>query len=604
MVRVRPNEVMDDRVQLVRAQAEIARLKKLLRQALGNALKSDDLVQSPAASDTGVPPHAKVSQGADGAVKGAGSGGETMEAVVGSPRETKIAVSADTTGYPNDRARSANPTTQTRQIVTLIAENERLREDNSRLSADVQRLTQTRTKQRRRGGRSVTPVRRVAPPLPIAPLDWGTKYAKTTAQGRRRKSSSSHGRSSSPGHLSFPEEPALPASKTRGSEKGGDEKEGDPAGDDISAGEVHGMIDDDYTTASSGGRDEAESVTRLGVFRSSLKAANHRSEGELNGGTWRRGTEDDIQTFVEESQRLEKLMLEAYKRERQLLREERARLTSSRTERIALEAQLTELTHGVARAPDGKNMLEIANVGVQATDGTPTRAACTEHVCTDHEPISPIGDLQTMHANAAGLGVEEGSRDEARACWVDQTSTAPTIAVEKATSPPDLERGDYSVSGGAAERDPEPENTVPASELPRYHHQRNWTPPARFCKTRSSQRPATSVGAAGRARLRRPRRLSSRSPTKHRAPILPMATTQQGEKYRLKATRLSSASTAKLKALQASYPSPSPGDKRLLPRETERCFVNGDTKNKDSTIKSKLAFSAADLGLRLKVTRL
>lgn len=224
MVRLRANEVVDDRVLLARAQAEIKRLKRRLREALEGTLlgvaedhhdgRDADEVSSDGhqpevgggsdgtrntsigalAGCTGKP-GGKGTQGREGGAGNAGintagtnSGGQPRCVSAGEGEEKTAHVSAAAAS-----AAAAVEITRKRQTAKLIAENERLREDNDRLRADVERLVLQSKKQRlrrqRRQQRSIGRAGGIPTGASSAPFEWATRYA---ADARRRTPESSH----------------------------------------------------------------------------------------------------------------------------------------------------------------------------------------------------------------------------------------------------------------------------------------------------------------------------------------------------------------------------------------------------------------------------
>lgn len=238
MVRLRANEVVDDRVLLARAQAEIKRLKRRLREALEGTLlgaaaeHNDDDGDNADETNTGSCHHHEGGTGPDNArvvssmikvgsayscAGGPGEGGKEDER---GGLEDSITTTAGTTTGEQDHCASTSvgkeetggipaaagtittattdvQAVQKRQAAKLIAENERLREDNDRLRADIQRLilrsNKQRLKRQRRQQRGVGRPGNNTPhgPLP-SPIDWSARYAVAAAEARRRRPASSH----------------------------------------------------------------------------------------------------------------------------------------------------------------------------------------------------------------------------------------------------------------------------------------------------------------------------------------------------------------------------------------------------------------------------
>lgn len=583
MVRIRPNEVVDDRVLLGRARAEITRLKQLLRQALGNALQPEEPGSTPNVLNSRGHLHSMPSRDIDGIGR------------VGTETGQEVAFM----GCPNGDARIVKPAIQNRHVAKLIAENERLRDDNTCLLEKVQRLMQTKQKmkRRRRGGRSITPVRRIAPPIPAAPIDLTASHANAASQATRQRPSSSRERCPSPRQsLSSARSLTLKPFIWREFGPGdNDNVEGKPIEDEVSEGEMKGLIDDNLTTPSTGNREEEE-MAQLEALRCSLQAADCRNETEGHGVASRRAASADMEKIVGESQRMEDLLFEAQGRERRRLREERERLSSSRAERLALEAQLAELTHGISHA----------NAGIPAV--APTPAGHAEHAASaSDDPISSDGGLPTVTTRSMELGTDGNSRNRIKTCWVETADS--NDATVKATPP----LGQDSEDNPTTPSNQELQTAEPAPKLPGRRRKTSCSPPTIFHRSQDGQRPVTGAGAAGKTRLRRVRHWGSRSPTKHRSSTLPIAPVRQNrEKRNQKPTRLSLASTARLKVLLAKYSSPSsssslplsPWEKGSLPGQPGRCLANSHAENgAQATNTTRLTFSAADVGLRLQVAQ-
>lgn len=234
MVRLRANEVVDDRVLLARAQAEIKRLKRRLQEALEDTLLgvAEDYDDGGNADEEngGGCPQPDTERGPDGTTKtkiGAlggwivESGREGAKGGQGDAENAEIATEGPNGGgkpclvSTNEEqektavrvSAAATPTvekTQRRQTAKLIAENEHLREDNERLRADVQRLVLQSNKQRlrrhRRQQRSVGRAGNIPTGPRSAPIDWSMRYSDAAADVRRRRLESSH-RANSPARV-------------------------------------------------------------------------------------------------------------------------------------------------------------------------------------------------------------------------------------------------------------------------------------------------------------------------------------------------------------------------------------------------------------------
>ena len=447
-MRLRANEVVDDRVLLARAQAEIKRLKRRLREALegtllGAAEDHDGGGHADEANGGGGHHQAEGGRDSDGTAKietgalGACIGESGEEGTKGGGRgadNMEITTAATSGGGQSgcvptkegeertERISAANTPTpavdvaQKRQTAKLIAENERLREDNDRLRADVQRLVLQSNKQRlrrqRRQQRGVGRAGNIPTGPPSAPIDWSTRYADAAADARRRRPESSHragsharvNRSASSSRVvamarrrraSPTTAPARVSSLPKfcrrqfgvdGNVEEGAESEGNPVEDGLSAEEVRAIIEGndeaEATKTTLGlprnqeeGDEEAVAAKQLKMFRRELQSWTGKGSfvrrGDDGGEEGAGGTpensgtvdrtdggassgnldeETDIELFLAKSQRLEDLMFEAQGREKRCLREERARLASSREQRLALEAQLAELTGGAGIA--------------------------------------------------------------------------------------------------------------------------------------------------------------------------------------------------------------------------------------------------------------
>lgn len=230
MVRLRANEVVDDRVLLARAQAEIKRLKRRLREALegtllgvaedhdggGNADEensggchqteggrcSDDITKLSKKTKIGALDRCIGESGGEG-TQGREGGAENAEVATAGTNSGGQPYCLSTEEGEEKAARisaaAANPAlerTQKRQATKLIAENERLREDNDSLRADVQRLVLQSNKQRlrrqRQQQRSIGRSGNIPTGPPSAPIDWSTRYTDAAADARRRRPESSH----------------------------------------------------------------------------------------------------------------------------------------------------------------------------------------------------------------------------------------------------------------------------------------------------------------------------------------------------------------------------------------------------------------------------
>ncbi len=225
MVRLRANEVVDDRVLLARAQAEIKRLKRRLREALeGTLLGAAESDDDPHENGAGGCPRHKGGGGSEEttyaskkikveppnscirsrsgegakyvevdtedsttAAAGTNSAEEHHRGSTDEGKEETAPISAAATTASVVASKAAHK----RQAAKLIAENERLREDNDRLRADVQRLVLLSNKQRlrrqRRQQRSVGRSGKVPVGPSSSPIDWSARYADAAAEARRRR---------------------------------------------------------------------------------------------------------------------------------------------------------------------------------------------------------------------------------------------------------------------------------------------------------------------------------------------------------------------------------------------------------------------------------
>lgn len=403
MVRLQANEMVDDRVLLARANAEIVRLKTRLREALYSAIGSDDgndSLERQGPSWTNGRRVGSAPAGAKGEAAGdklemegslshesnllqkpEGTSIHTLPRSPVPPRVTggeKSAAPVATENVAATTAAAAVAAAQRRHTAKLIAENERLRESNDRLKSEVQGLLQSnrKLKRRRQGDRLLATVGRGGRPF-SPPVNWSARYAYGAANVRRRRPASSNSslrgrrtlppraRSVSPGAASSAVAEAarrnLPIFRRRSFDgEGSEEGEGAPVEDALSPGEIQAMVGDEAGVSvptTPRNQEEAEEVTQLEMFRRELErqasavgAETDHREGQARSGAV---VVDDPgggnkayaeALLVRKSQRLEDLMFEAQGRERRRLREERGRLSLARTERLALEAQLARLT--------------------------------------------------------------------------------------------------------------------------------------------------------------------------------------------------------------------------------------------------------------------
>lgn len=229
MVRLRANEVVDDRVLLARAQAEIVRLKRLLRDALEGALGSEtcDIPEGGARSRTRPADNELPTLTSDYPEQGnthIQASGEKIETegyrkvttqavptvspeLVGRPfvdtalETIRISPAAAAAAASAVSAASATAATRNRQESKLVAENEALRDDNNRLRAELLVFIRRkeRLKRRRRTesffsgdkGRNDSRRSRGAPPFsPV--VDWSTRYARAAADARSRRPASAY----------------------------------------------------------------------------------------------------------------------------------------------------------------------------------------------------------------------------------------------------------------------------------------------------------------------------------------------------------------------------------------------------------------------------
>lgn len=250
MVHIRANEVVDDRVLLARAQAEIKRLKRRLREALEGTLlggygEGDGVNDDTASEVNGVAsPHGqggsshenvlsskKVEDlgrceskaGADGVAGVKDDGAESSvppPTIVPNEREQRHPSLAEEKGCETVRISAAASSAaagtafiaaaaQKRKAARLITENESLREENDRLRADVQRLVAQNSKQRSKRQRQQQQRQRNVGRWgdawngagsrrpPPSPIDWSARYADAAADARRRRPASSSHRSRS-----------------------------------------------------------------------------------------------------------------------------------------------------------------------------------------------------------------------------------------------------------------------------------------------------------------------------------------------------------------------------------------------------------------------
>lgn len=626
MVRLRANEVVDESVLLARAQAEIVRLKKLLRQALDNTLTVGGvcgLHEEPGTRDwSSENPKPDINV-------------VDMKEVNDEEHVTPTnSLSGETDAKETAQITTTMVAAQKHQAAKLMAENERLREENDRLKADVQRFSQNnqRSKRRRRGGREVTAMGSEG--LPFPPVDWSARYAEAASDTRRRRSagslsfvndsaSSLRARSASPlAKVSI--QASLSTFKRRSFDDGRDGGEGDPVENSLSAEEVRVVIGDEETMIlSPGNQEEAEEVTQLEMFRCEL-------EGGV-GGTGKPSKvventnllaidKTETNKFLHDSQRLEDLMFEAQSRERQRLREERDRFAIAKRERLMLEAQLAELNGGITVATP-------TAVVTAATSSAPP--ALSKKIAPTLQQAAPFAEQPPSDGTLLGAQVRSPDarfskiNNDRRGSGWDGPGAGDTFNKAGNTKPPQSRDGIGNVvhSNGRGTV----EASLPAgirkvarvAKLPEWR-KTNWTSPAPRQKL-NRQRPATSAGAGERARSRRPQgRVGGSRPSGRKIEVAQgflalqerdsCSQQRDEEQSGLGCAVTAKASGTKVKVLREANPLTSPE------RSHRSCGVeSGDHRgNKSSRFeckvesgpasRTKLVYGVADLGLRLKVS--
>ena len=701
MVRLRANEVVDDRVLLARAEAEIIRLKNLLRELLDSTIGPDDndeSLKNPANKGPSWTNRIRA-KSAPADTKGGAVGdnlgvarlpneslhsledksSEVVPRGLKSPRDTGGDAAAPVSTAAATAATAAI-IAHRRHAAKLMAENERLRENNNRLRADIQGLLQSnrKLKRRRQVQRSGIAVGRHGPPFSPT-VDWSARYAYAAANARRRRPASTssplrartlplRARSVSPGAPSSVRK-SLPVFRRRMFGGQGDEGEGAPVEDALSPDEVRAILGDEAAAVAvpttPRNQEEAEEVTQLDMFRCELEkqastgeeATGYREAQARSGAVVdSTGGADNAHTgalLVRESQRLEDLMFEAQGRERRRLRDERERFTSARTERLALETQLARLTE-VARVAELAETAELVELADGVNNASPSLATVTAGAVSPVPTLSLVEDalhstkaLQQPHDNryqsgentetnlGSELAVARGQGAQNSRGWTDlgavdvdtfaAATTEPGGACGSENGGHDNGEGistDVLGTGARARR------LVPARSIPE-RRQTGRISPISARRKPSHQRPSTSSGPAGRARSRRAHRWAggSRSPVRGRATTLEPAFArkrssrggggqhrqQQAEETADGCATLAAASTTKLKAVQVTSPSPlaSPRQPRKIRGlrsvggDSSRPGGGGDRGDLRAEVagmtKESLAYSVADLGLRLKV---
>lgn len=591
MVRLRPNEVVDDRVLLARAQAEIVRLKQLLRQALDNTLRAD------AGPKESVEAAEKISLGV-------GSDLHSAVKTITSTRapqniDDSLETAPEKTAGPGDspdavgsgNAAALTAASQRRQVARLIADSEHLREENERLKTEVQRLVDCehqRQKQKKRhyrrgrsssfGSRSLAAGRLSFSPSPV---DWGVRYADAAEAARRRRRPGSSSRSSilgansrgasSRARSASPSVTATRASIPRFRRHAFQEEEGEVTlperAMDLSTEklrEILGEEGDGEGSEMSGviqrkeDPNEVKAVRELERFRSELDrlASADRSEqrrtGEAMASARHVNEKDIVVQEAEESQRLEDVMFEAQGRERQRVREERARLSAARAERLALEAQLASLnavTHG--DSADLSVNPETAEPPTTTPQATIRKYAGEGH--TVDEPLfsrrvptngrrAPLADVEVSPTFGDKIDDRVEGRTDAgehtEPCRRDTTLNAAATAVTTAERDENTQEENVTNKVNISLSEQCRTAIASASQLP-VARQTGWTtPPPRPQRSPSRRRPVTSAGNA-LARTRSWRswkkdRGGSQSPTRVSDSMHTLGTSSKARKSRAK----------------------------------------------------------------------
>lgn len=655
MVRLRPNEVVDDRVLLSRAQAEIVRLKQLLRQALDNTLRADHSIPQEEAESMGYV--SKCDRNPNGGEKGRSKGIEPLDSasvlssLTGARAATTVKLAMESEFRPTTGGTNSAVTTEGKwQMAKLMAENERLREDNERLTADFQRLSREQIKTKHHGrGRAVA----IGGKPPTSSVDWSARHADAadqTKQGRLGSHSPLAPRRASGSRSASVVTSSVPASTLlsfRRREFDDDDK-GTDCGDcghkeahlGFSNEQLRDILGEDGVSRGKGDdQEEAEAATELDLFRSEMNRVGRgnlsvaaQTEVEDDGGNVDAGVQ------IQEFQRLEDMMFQAQGRERRRVREERKRLASARTERLALEAELAALTSSSAA--------ERPAISKNIVPRTPISAAPADEASTfgRNSRVGP-GDRRALINNESWVETSGGTDENRRDSGSILQDITSSFTVASSGNANELKLGDRH---GDHESLPErSRRKEPVTEVPELR-QTGWTTPSR--QSPSRRRPATSIGGlTGSVRSRR-KRTGSESPSpvmrvgnssvdtspakkgrkngrgwqhQQRSPVPVSVSSSTVAAAVVAASSTFKTSNAKLRLLQKTYPMASPPPALTTSRQNrgardggtesagevhlERSGnrYKGNEEEKSTGLETRrpgLAYSVADMGLRLTVS--
>ncbi|CAM9788747.1 unnamed protein product, partial [Scytosiphon promiscuus] len=632
MVRIRANEVVDDRVLLARAQSEIKRLKRRLREALEGTLLGGSTEDDGERNDT--------ITGTDVEVQG--TGGAPEDTVRASKKVEDFGSGGSTTGRKGGTGVKHGEADSVVSSPTVVADNGQ----QHRRSASPSRTAAT------------------VAAAPVVP-----KF-------RRRQFGMDEGTRKGTGSENEAVEGTLSAEEVR-------------AMIDINAAEAkvdatallamfhrelrEGVVSGSFVKRDrGGGGDEGNRRGGRGAIEG-REAVQERSDGREDSSDSNANPDEltNIDVFLDQSQRLEDLMFEAEGRERRRLQEERGRLASARAERLAAhdssDADKEVATHVSSddfEAPLHRDSLTMPPVLTTMPSpsnghigGQAAKAVGFYHRPHHQQPQRPPppfdGALSRQHEHGRTATVQttppsaesaepmvattshgsiRGEGDHARKgiCWTEQRiGSTTTNALE-------------SLSGARAGR------TVPATKPPlqRNRHGRTErtdsspTPPSPSSLSRRDshlatslrQRPATSTGypptgtSRAKSRSRRIRQRAGVRMGRSRSPIRAgreaFAEPASPEKRRIDGQRggrntgdktlparlmaaASSNENATIELQQAAgnprlSSAPSEIDQKLG-RKVGGSEASGAGAIEEQTTNRILNYSVADLGLRLKV---
>lgn len=599
MVRLRPNEVVDDRVLLARAQAEIVHLKQLLRQALDNTLNvPGDMPRWGSgewnASEAG--PHTK---SAEACLKA------SEDSVTVEDRSSKGSGEVTTEKLGEKAADITSTMAEERERSALIAENERLREDNECLKADVQRLLYAQQQKRHRRKRGI-----IEGPPP-SPMGSSARYAYAADTARRNRLASRSSGSLRSFNVRSPSISTQTRSKNPAFQrrKFEDEVENISVGSgelefaDLSAEQVEDILGKEGEL-----EEDMQNSTQLEHFRAKLKQLDKRDSNHARWESKKKGAEMES---LQDHQRLEDLMFDAQSEQMETLREQRGCLAAARKERLALEAELEALSSASATVVQAQSeSTRLVSEYPENDQVIVTNGSMDSEDQGNHDPIEPIN---SPHTSETATPDPPGDRHSADA---ERCQTA---------SPSKLSRSIpwsvTSVRGFSPKR------------------QMGWTTPPRRSPIR--RRPRTNTGGEDIARPRLNRKAKHlRSPLRDRlkhdkivsrtwnrpdwrrrakSPALLDSDDDgiAGLEMRVSAgTRGSKTDCSTLKATDSariSLPMPSQG-KNMRERSSGSTSLDieiedgvqshlaGHTPTRSRPAKERLAYGMADLGLRITVS--